>query len=788
MKNAILLGHLLLIAILSFGQEKQLFSDNSLLSGIIPNEGQLNGKPHESALYFAQLGNSTVYFYRDKLVFSRYEYHKLGETDTEEDAFPSVRLHNDERITREEFHTELQVENVDQQCELIPENRQLFTSIFTVKQEEGLQTIRTKGYSKLVYKNVYPRIDWVIEMDAENGRMKYAFVLQKGSEPAQIRLHYANAEVQLSNGNEVQIETPFGRMTDRLGDVWYEKNHVQEKCRFVDLGNATIGFKLPFTKTKEKVIIDPWLSSNFFVPVYRVFDVDYDSDGNVYAYLKTSSLSTTTLLKLNSAGTLLWSYNPLNFAVYNYYGDFAIDRSSNQIYLVEGFNPDSGAQVYKLNANGNLMNTFDGEPLFAEMWRISFSTCSNQAVIAGGGTSSPTYQTCFLDTSLTNLTMVQYVPTTNCCHDVGMLTLDEFGNCYQVTTHSSSFDGLFDSHLVKLPLPTLLPVIYNVPTGYQFDEAASNTLYDYDIDDFSCENGFNGITTANGVVYTSDGRKLKKWDGANGALLEELTINNSPGLLNNWSGIASDGCGNVFVGVEDKVLQFDGDLNQITTYSFPDTITDIVLMVNGELLVSGYRFVSRMTPTSMTACDYSFIDIEATLQPSDCEQGGAISVQINGGEPPYTVVWNTNPPTYGTTLTNVPPGEYVVSVNDSHCANFIVNDTVIVSGNSSVDSLFANAEPVNIFTPNNDTENPVFYPLTNYLAAVSNANFTGFSLVITNRWGNVVFETTDKQQGWNGTTQSGKAADEGVYYWLLNLETTCDKEVVRKQGFVHLQK
>lgn len=788
MKNVILLCNLLLISFLSFSQEKQLFADNSFLSGIIPNEGQLAGKPNESALYFAQLGNSTVYFYRDKLVFSRHESRKLEESDAEEDAFPSIRQQEEEQITREEFHTELLIENARPDCELVPENQQLFTSIFTVKQGDGLQTIRTKGYSKLVYKNVYPRIDWIIEIDAANGRMKYAFVLQKGSEPAQIRLHYANAEVQLSNDKEVHIETPFGRMTDRLGEVWYETNHKQEKCRFVDLGNATIGFSLPFTKTKQKVVIDPWLSSNFFQPVYRVFDVDYDAGGNVYAYLKTSSLSTTTLLKLNSSGTLLWSYNPLNFAIYNYYGDFAIDRSGNQIYLVEGFNSDTGAQVYKLNANGDLMNTFGGEPLFAEMWRISFSTCSNQAVIAGGGTTSPTYQTCFLDTSLANMTMVQYVPTTNCCHDVGMLTLDEFGNCYQVTTHSSSFDGLFNSHLVKLPLPTLLPITYNVATGYQFDEASDNALYDYDTPDFSCENGFNGITTANNIVYTSDGKKLKKWDGTNGSLIEELTISNLPDTYNYWSGIASDACGNVFVGVQDKVVQFDGDLNQINTYSFPDSITDIVLMVNGELLVSGYRFVSCFTPTSMTECDYSFIDIEATFQQPDCEKGGTISVQINGGEPPYTVIWNTNPPSYGTTLSNVQPGEYVVSVNDSHCTNFIVNDTIVVTGSTSVESLFGNAEPVNIFTPNNDPENPVFYPLTNYLASVSNANFVGFSLVITNRWGNVVFETTDKLQGWNGTTQSGKAADEGVYYWLLNLETTCDKEVVRKQGFVHLQK
>ena len=42
---------------------------------------------------------------------------------------------------------------------------------------------------------------------------------------------------------------------------------------------------------------------------------------------------------------------------------FAVDRNSNSIYLVEGFNP-SGATVIKINSAATLLATYAGNPNF----------------------------------------------------------------------------------------------------------------------------------------------------------------------------------------------------------------------------------------------------------------------------------------------------------------------------------------------------------------------------------------------------------------------------------------
>ena len=54
-------------------------------------------------------------------------------------------------------------------------------------------------------------------------------------------------------------------------------------------------------------------------------------------------------------------------------------------------------------------------------------------------------------------------------------------------------------------------------------------------------------------------------------------------------------------------------------------------------------------------------------------------------------------------------------------------------------------------------------------------------LVVVNRWGNVVFETDDYQNDWNGKDLNGLPLLDGVYTYTL---TTPDDNV--KHGFIHL--
>jgi gliding motility-associated-like protein len=69
----------------------------------------------------------------------------------------------------------------------------------------------------------------------------------------------------------------------------------------------------------------------------------------------------------------------------------------------------------------------------------------------------------------------------------------------------------------------------------------------------------------------------------------------------------------------------------------------------------------------------------------------------------------------------------------------------------------------NVFTPNGDGANETFKPFPNYRFVES------IDLQIFNRWGNLVFKTTDPAINWNGTNEQGKALAAGTYYYVCSV-------------------
>lgn len=70
---------------------------------------------------------------------------------------------------------------------------------------------------------------------------------------------------------------------------------------------------------------------------------------------------------------------------------------------------------------------------------------------------------------------------------------------------------------------------------------------------------------------------------------------------------------------------------------------------------------------------------------------------------------------------------------------------------------FCDVIPPNVITPNNDGKNEVFF-------IEGLENFPGSTILIFNRWGGKVYESTDYKNDWNGEQFS-----DGVYYWTLLL-------------------
>lgn len=111
-----------------------------------------------------------------------------------------------------------------------------------------------------------------------------------------------------------------------------------------------------------------------------------------------------------------------------------------------------------------------------------------------------------------------------------------------------------------------------------------------------------------------------------------------------------------------------------------------------------------------------------------------------------------------------------------------------------VDSAFATIqinEPVifyvpNTFTPDFDDYNQTFQPIF-----TSGYDPYDFTMLIFNRWGEIIFETHDVTFGWDGSYGSNREIDmvqEGTYTWKIEFKTTATDERKMVVGHVNIIK
>ncbi|MDP3927783.1 MAG: gliding motility-associated C-terminal domain-containing protein [Bacteroidota bacterium] len=107
---------------------------------------------------------------------------------------------------------------------------------------------------------------------------------------------------------------------------------------------------------------------------------------------------------------------------------------------------------------------------------------------------------------------------------------------------------------------------------------------------------------------------------------------------------------------------------------------------------------------------------------------------------------------------------YVLTANDTLGCKY--SDSVFVKVNLT-DSL---GFFPNVFTPNDDG-------LNDCLPLNSLTDFKGLNFLVYNRWGGLVFETSNPKDCWQGLNKNGDKLTEGVYYFILNGTTNCSKQI-----------
>lgn len=114
----------------------------------------------------------------------------------------------------------------------------------------------------------------------------------------------------------------------------------------------------------------------------------------------------------------------------------------------------------------------------------------------------------------------------------------------------------------------------------------------------------------------------------------------------------------------------------------------------------------------------------------------------------------------------------LTATNDSTGCSDTFCTTVFILADNSI-------HVPNTFTPDGDGINDVFFAVGDVSLAQN------FTLLIHNRWGELIYTSTDMFEGWDGTS-GGVVSQDGVYIWTIDVQDPQSAEIRRYQGHVSL--
>ncbi len=333
--------------------------------------------------------------------------------------------------------------------------------------------------------------------------------------------------------------------------------------------------------------------------------------------------------------------------------------------------------------------------------------------------------------------------------------------------------------------------IYNVDWGYAYVDAfcSSNLIYEFT----SCDDQTHFIGTADGFdVYNWSGPGIVSGQGTN-----QIEINEAGTYLLDIPN-SDIRCASVH-------LEIEADLGAIpsiptasfnTMYGCVNQQTNFVNTSNSVLPldsvtwylgepVAGNEFDGSLTFDSTGTYEVSLIVVNeigcsdtvtntiviqspavVSVGP-DIEMCPAYPTYLTAQSDELPIVWSTGETT--PTIQINYPGYYWVTASENGCA---FTDTILVDTSGA----FLGEIP-NVFTPNNDDVNDYF--------EIESNKTTFYKLVIMNRWENILFQTSDYQEFWDGKFDS-LPVEDGTYFYKLTYQFECMTEPEIKSGFIHL--
>jgi gliding motility-associated-like protein len=205
-------------------------------------------------------------------------------------------------------------------------------------------------------------------------------------------------------------------------------------------------------------------------------------------------------------------------------------------------------------------------------------------------------------------------------------------------------------------------------------------------------------------------------------------------------------------------------------YSVTITCTDLN-NCSDTTTITNMISVSLSPVANFTASPSGVLPVNSTVSFADISTNGGISL------------WNFGDAASGTNTSTLSSDTHVYSTEGIYCIVLVASNTNGCADTTSACITIADEATIvipNVFTPNGDIINDIFYFET---TSVKELNCSVYD-----RWGLKIAEwttTNDSKAGWDGRTTSGTIASDGVYYFIMNAKTLNNK-LIEKNGFIQL--
>jgi gliding motility-associated-like protein len=153
--------------------------------------------------------------------------------------------------------------------------------------------------------------------------------------------------------------------------------------------------------------------------------------------------------------------------------------------------------------------------------------------------------------------------------------------------------------------------------------------------------------------------------------------------------------------------------------------------------------------------------MSVTANPDTIIKGNSSNLILTAS-PGANAIWlpnsSTSPPAgYNVSASPLVTTTYTVIISRLGCQETLRVTVYVLEDGCTEDDIFV----PNTFTPNGDGFNDVMY--------VRGYKVSEIYFAIYNRWGEMVFETTDKTVGWDGNFK-GRPADVGVFGYYVKVK------------------